>query len=129
MVQLPIIYLRQFGPRRRAGEQRRVSGRPLLRACGQPILRRANDQIDASRPTGEATVNVALAVADHHHRRRIRRQGAGSFDPSQPAHALLVLNRPLAPQQRFDGVLTGPDLRVQRAGTASVSLSMATGDG
>ena len=86
-------HLRQFGPRRRAGEQRRVSGRPLLRACGEPILRRANDQIDASRPTGEATVNVALAVADHHHRRRIRQQCAGSLSRSQRMLSLSSIAR------------------------------------
>ena len=67
-----------------------------------------------NRPTGKATVDVALAVADHHYRRRICQQFTGSLDPSQPAHALLVLNRPLTPRRRLDLVVTGPDLCVEQ---------------
>ena len=53
-------HLRQFRPRRRTGEQRHVLDQSA-------VLRRTNDEIDPCRTAGEATVNVVLAVADHHY--------------------------------------------------------------
>src|SRR5271166_6334393 len=80
-----------------------------------PVLRRTNDEVDPRGATGEAAVNVALAVADdHHHRRRIRQHFSGSLDPSQPANALLVLNGTLAAWRRLDLAVTGLDVRVEK---------------
>jgi hypothetical protein len=45
---------------------------------------------------------------------RIGQQFTGSLDPSQPAHALLVLNRPLTPWRRLELVVTGPDPCVEQ---------------
>src|SRR5208283_2567010 len=73
-------------------------------------------EIDPCRAAGEATVNVVLTIADHHHRRRIGQQFASPLDPSQPADALLVFNRTLAAWRRLDRVVAGPDMRVVSGG-------------
>src|SRR5208283_2480882 len=98
----------------RAGEQRRVFDQPLPRLLGRPVLRRTNDQIDPRRPAGKAAIDVALAVTDDHHRRRIRQQFSGSLDPSQPAKALLFFNGTLSAWRCLDRIVTGPDMRVQK---------------
>jgi len=108
------LQARQIRPGRRAGEQRPRDNRPIRCALDRTVLRRTNNEVDPRRPTGEATVDVALAVADHHHGRRIGQPFTGSLDPSQPAHALLVLNRPLTPWRRLDRVVTGPDPCVEQ---------------
>ena len=103
---------RQIRPRRRAGEKRSCDNRPIRCELDRTVLR-ARTVRSTPRPTGEATVDVALGVADHHHGRRIRQQFIGSLDPSQAAHALLAPNRPLTPW-RLDRVVTGPDPGVEQ---------------
>jgi hypothetical protein len=100
-------HLPEFGPSCRTREQR-----PFFNQ--RAVLGGTNDEINLCRPAGKAAVDVALAVANDHHRRRIRHQFSGSLDPSQPAAALLVFNRTVSARRRFDLVVAGPDMRVQK---------------
>ena len=95
-------------------DERHVSGRPLLRACGRPSRPRERSGSTPAGPTGEATVNVALAGGQPPppHPSTVRRL----VQPLAASASSAFLNRPLAPRRRFDGVLTGVQICAHPAG-------------